>query len=282
MDLKLDAHSRLKPRYVPSSSSSVLSQTSSRTKKSSSIDQFFQNVSPNNSNDIDENNDDGDDDNLSIMSKTIQRIWKRRKRSRKSSKYYYKESPEVIGRFVNVAIILLLLICSSWGIHFYYTHNLSTTDETATATINTLNNNNAGNTKYDEVTSNYLKKRARQKLQQKLRKIKNSEIDVPRLAMKPSRIIEPNPSIQIPHNIDLMFQDITTPRQVNDIPVFWHILKSGGTSMKDLFGQCMAKVEAAEAGIMYGHINDTVIEKVSFGSGIEYINGKQRNFPDYE
>ncbi len=276
MDFKTDSHSRLKPRYVPSSSGSVLSQTSSKTKKSSSIDQFFQNVPPNNTNDVDDNND-GDDDNMSLMSKTIQRIWKRRKRSRKSSKHYYKESPEVVGRFVNVAIILLLMICSSWGTHFYYTHNLSTADET---TMETSNNN--GDTKLDEVTSNYLNNRARQKLKQKLRKIKETEIDVPRLALKPSRIIEPNPSIQIPQNIDMMFQDITTPRQVNDIPVFWHILKSGGTSMKDLFGQCMAKVEAAEAGIMYGHINDTVIEKVSFGSGIEYINGKQRNFPDYE
>jgi len=44
-----------------------------------------------------------------------------------------------------------------------------------------------------------------------------------------------------------------------DLPVFWHIPKSGGSTVKDIMGSCHRFVMATEAGIRNGHDNDTVL-----------------------
>lgn len=46
--------------------------------------------------------------------------------------------------------------------------------------------------------------------------------------------------------------------QETDLPVFWHIPKSGGSTVKDIMGSCHRFVMASEAGIRAGHNNDTV------------------------
>lgn len=46
--------------------------------------------------------------------------------------------------------------------------------------------------------------------------------------------------------------------QPTDLPVFWHIPKSGGSTVKDIMGSCHRFVMASEAGIRAGHDNDTV------------------------
>jgi hypothetical protein len=46
--------------------------------------------------------------------------------------------------------------------------------------------------------------------------------------------------------------------QETDLPVFWHIPKSGGSTVKDIMGSCHRFVMASEAGIRAGHDNDTV------------------------
>jgi hypothetical protein len=46
--------------------------------------------------------------------------------------------------------------------------------------------------------------------------------------------------------------------QETDLPVFWHIPKSGGSTFKDLMGSCHRFILASEAGILEGHANDTV------------------------
>ncbi len=279
--------SRLKPRYTSSGISSTINTTSSSSgssfhihnnnnnhsfsqtsssinnKKSSSIDQFFQKSSKQ---EYVHDDDDDDDDNMSFMSKTIQLLWKKKRKRKKSSskyKHYTNASPETINKFVKIANALLLMVCVSWMTHFYDQHySLQKTLEGSTAfdmytstdggmfLQPNMNNSTSSSTQGDEQTTAYLNRRARHRMKQRLKRIKDAEVIVPRLATKPSHRIQPNPSLQIPQNIDKMFQDITTPRQSTDIPVFWHILKSGGTSMKDLFGECMAKVEAAEAGMV--------------------------------
>jgi len=53
--------------------------------------------------------------------------------------------------------------------------------------------------------------------------------------------------------------DVMEPLKESDTPVYWHIPKSSGTSMKRYYG-CMGLVLASEAGIINGHDKDETIQ----------------------
>lgn len=255
----IELPSILKPRHVQSSRNSVASLRSFRShqrlqfKDESSDDER---VTTDFTNKI-------VDDNMSITD-TIKHLWQKKRRR---SKYRERESQETLARFVNIAKVLLLMFFISWNIRIY----------NKSSSLSSLSNNTIGDvSKAHPVSSgeiSAISEESRSAMMAKLQKIKDSEVDVPRLATKPSRVREHNPTLLIPKNIDSFYADVLSPRQTSDTPVFWHILKSGGTSMKDIFGQCMGMVEASEAGVLDGHINDSTIQKISLGSELQYVNG---------
>ena len=53
-------------------------------------------------------------------------------------------------------------------------------------------------------------------------------------------------------------KDISEPSKVSDTPVFWHVSKSGGTTMEDIFTKCFDFVVASEVGVLDGHGEDEV------------------------
>jgi hypothetical protein len=109
-----------------------------------------------------------------------------------------------------------------------------------------------------------------------LRRVERAYLDVPRSALNPTKYTPPNPALTIPRNLDILLADIDKPHSPSDVPFFWHILKSGGTTTKDAAGMCLKKVEASESGILEGHQLDQVIQKVHLSGGaIEYVNGKR-------
>lgn len=55
------------------------------------------------------------------------------------------------------------------------------------------------------------------------------------------------------------FKDSWDPFEPTDIPVFWHIPKAGGSSIKDAMGGCHRFVQATEFGITDGHDADTEV-----------------------
>mmetsp|Transcript_15627 Transcript_15627/g.18160 ORF Transcript_15627/g.18160 Transcript_15627/m.18160 type:complete len:480 (+) Transcript_15627:60-1499(+) len=263
--MNFEAPSRLKPRYT-SGNSSYSSNSPS-------------NKSQSNNND---NGDDCDDDNLSFT-ETVKLLWQKRRRKERAAKYHHlrSQSKTQFVKTLNVAKLALVVILLIVNIHFFprlYT---------------SLQRHQSNDEQFDELNDEEIEKRykmaieaagetnerrgmpehIRQEIKAKLKLIKESELHVKRFAMKPSRIREHNLSVKIPEAIDQMYQDITTASLDSDIPVFWHILKSGGTSIKDIFGSCMHMVEATEAGVLNGHINDSKIEKMLLGeNGIEYVN----------
>ena len=103
----------------------------------------------------------------------------------------------------------------------------------------------------------------------------DSTLYIPRNARRPSRRYEYDQSIVIPSNIDSLLADIDEAISPSDVPFFWHILKSGGTTVKDAAGMCLGKVEASESGVLDGHGSDQSLQKVKISHGrIEYANGK--------
>ena len=55
------------------------------------------------------------------------------------------------------------------------------------------------------------------------------------------------------------FKDSWDPYEPTDIPMFWHIPKAGGSSIKDALGGCHRFVQATEFGVTDGHINDVEV-----------------------
>jgi hypothetical protein len=49
------------------------------------------------------------------------------------------------------------------------------------------------------------------------------------------------------------FKDTWDPHEKTDIPVFWHVPKAGGSTIKDIIGTCHRKILASESGIAEGH-----------------------------
>ena len=64
-------------------------------------------------------------------------------------------------------------------------------------------------------------------------------------------------SLPLPVELDNV-KDISEPSKVSDTPVFWHVSKSGGTTMEDIFTKCFDFVVASEVGVLDGHGKDKV------------------------
>jgi hypothetical protein len=67
--------------------------------------------------------------------------------------------------------------------------------------------------------------------------------------------IDPDDSLPELNN----FKDSWDPWEATDMPVFFHIPKSGGSTIKDIMGTCHRFVLASEAGVTDGHDQDTEI-----------------------
>lgn len=55
------------------------------------------------------------------------------------------------------------------------------------------------------------------------------------------------------------FKDVWEPMEATDTPVFFHIPKAGGTTIKNVIGTCHRMTMASEVGVMNGHDKDTEI-----------------------
>lgn len=69
------------------------------------------------------------------------------------------------------------------------------------------------------------------------------------------------------------FRDSWSPFSSTDIPIYFHVPKAGGSTIKDVVGSCLRMVMASEFGVTDGHDRDTevaiVYPKVPGGTGTE-------------
>lgn len=64
------------------------------------------------------------------------------------------------------------------------------------------------------------------------------------------------PETEIPLDVDVAYMDVTEPIGIMDTPIYWHIPRSGGTTMKLIMSMCMGRSVACEQGA--GHQLDEV------------------------
>ena len=67
------------------------------------------------------------------------------------------------------------------------------------------------------------------------------------------------------------FKDTSEPYHKSDVPIFWHVPKSGGSTIKDVAGSCHRLVTASNIGTRDGHENDETLQIVRPG-GSMFVN----------
>lgn len=65
--------------------------------------------------------------------------------------------------------------------------------------------------------------------------------------------------------------DVTSTRMDIEKPLFWHVPRAAGSTMKDLMGQCLGLISACEVGVRDGHGQDPEIQIINI-AGIKYVN----------
>ena len=68
--------------------------------------------------------------------------------------------------------------------------------------------------------------------------------------------------------------DLSDPysKELQEVPFFWHLAKSGGTSVKHMYSDCYGLVEACESGVAEGHHRDITLKVVTLESGWKFAN----------
>lgn len=89
---------------------------------------------------------------------------------------------------------------------------------------------------------------------------------------------ESNHFVHLPDHLNNL-RDVSDPSKVTDTPVFWHVSKSGGTTMVDIFSACFGFVVAAEIGVLEGHGEDESIAVVDLNEGLRYVNVDTTTIP---
>jgi len=92
--------------------------------------------------------------------------------------------------------------------------------------------------------------------------------------------------VEIPSNLEENLLDNTVlynrvQNEGSDIsvtPLYWHVPKSGGTTVHDDYGECFSLVEASELGII-GHENDETLQLVDINGGSNHVNVDTTIFP---
>ena len=77
------------------------------------------------------------------------------------------------------------------------------------------------------------------------------------------------------------YKDTSEASESSDTPVFWHIPKSGGSTVKDVLGACYRFVMATNVGILNGHDNDNQLG-VFYRRAGRYVNVDTTTVPGIE
>ena len=100
----------------------------------------------------------------------------------------------------------------------------------------------------------------------------------------------PPNDVMLPTNIEENLLDIGLPRRSTDVPLFWHVPRSAGSTMKEIMGSCFNLVLAADEGAFADRVHTSTnameedknvinvkkqkqfLEIVQHRDGIRYIN----------
>lgn len=83
--------------------------------------------------------------------------------------------------------------------------------------------------------------------------------------------LHPPVGTSLPAAIENRLAEIDIPYRPYDVPMFWHIPRSGGATVKDVMGQCLGYILASDVGARDGRDKANALEVFEI-SGSRYVN----------
>jgi len=74
------------------------------------------------------------------------------------------------------------------------------------------------------------------------------------------------------------FADVRDPPRQTDTAFFFHVPRSGGSTVKDMLGKCMRLVQSSEVGVRDGHDRDTTLQVLTVQEN-KYVNVDTTTIP---
>ena len=79
------------------------------------------------------------------------------------------------------------------------------------------------------------------------------------------------------------FADVDQPyNKQSDLPFFWHVPRTGGTTMNDILVDCLQLTVASNSGVFEGHGDDVELQVVHFDRRYNYVNVDLSTFEGIE
>jgi len=82
----------------------------------------------------------------------------------------------------------------------------------------------------------------------------------------------PLDNIKLSNSLKYLADVDDLPLQQNDIPFFFHVPRSGGSTMKDIMGSCFGMVMASDVGARDGHKYDKTLQVIEDSEGSKFVN----------
>uniref|UniRef100_A0A7S4MGW3 Sulfotransferase domain-containing protein n=1 Tax=Odontella aurita TaxID=265563 RepID=A0A7S4MGW3_9STRA len=83
--------------------------------------------------------------------------------------------------------------------------------------------------------------------------------------------LEPGRAVRLSRSLGHLAY-VGEPMQEGDVPLFFHIPRSGGSTMKDIMGMCLGMVEASDVGSRHGHKFDQDLQVMTSEDGSHFVN----------
>ena len=82
-------------------------------------------------------------------------------------------------------------------------------------------------------------------------------------------------NVQLSKSLQFLANITTAFNTTSDVPLFFHIPRSGGSTIKDILGMCMGKVEATDVGVRNHRLklgSEYVLQVVNSDDGAAFVN----------
>ena len=88
----------------------------------------------------------------------------------------------------------------------------------------------------------------------------------------PNQDLSPGENVRLSKSLQMLADLDDLPLKDSDVPFFFHVPRSGGSTVKDILGSCIGFVQASDVGARHGHKHDKTLEVMQEKDGSQFVN----------
>ncbi len=88
----------------------------------------------------------------------------------------------------------------------------------------------------------------------------------------PNQDLSPGENVRLSKSLQMLADLDDMPLKESDVPFFFHVPRSGGSTVKDILGSCIGFVQASDVGARHGHKHDKTLEVMQEKDGSQFVN----------